>query len=370
VARIVSIEGGRAVPLTEEKFLDESALQRLLEETPELITLDDVETAPLPLLTIGREVPLGGLSLDLLFIDASGRLTAVEAKLRRNPEIRRQVVAQVIEYAAHLSAWSAEDVERQASHYLNARQTPEAFSGAPLCAALNRLTGTSSQSDLDEKELRARIAARLKQRDFRLIVAVDHIVDSLRAMASFLDRSSTFAFYLLEVQEHKAAGLHVASINLYGSAEGKQGHAVPDKAVWNEEKFFEALARQAGELRAGLVRDLYGFIHDNADAVVWGVGATEGSAGFGVRRGGEKFTIFNVTTRGKVWISLGSLNRRLPKEVRAQLLAKLRAIGLDAADSLLENPNAWLTYDVATVGSPELLSAFKTSILTLVEQIS
>jgi hypothetical protein len=62
-----------------------------------------------------RELPLrygsSNVFLDLLGVSATGRLVLVECKLWRNPEARREVVAQLFEYAALLSEWTNSDLE-------------------------------------------------------------------------------------------------------------------------------------------------------------------------------------------------------------------------------------------------------------------
>lgn len=53
----------------------------------------------------GREVGLGeagGISIDVLLLSESGRIGIVETKLAYNPQARREVVAQALEYAIHL----------------------------------------------------------------------------------------------------------------------------------------------------------------------------------------------------------------------------------------------------------------------------
>jgi hypothetical protein len=371
--RLVSIENGRATKLSEVKFLDEAALQRLLEESPELIALDEIEPGALPLLPIGREVQLAGQSLDLLYIDAAGRLTAVEAKLRRNPEIRRQVAGQVLEYGASLSKWGAEDVQRQAVRYLTDPRTPESWRALSLAEGLGRLNENSSnEPGLDEGELHSRIADALARNDLRLIIAVDRIVDSLRSLVAFVDASSTFAFYLLEVQEHQTNSLHLASINIYGGppADAKRatGNGASTRQDWDEEKFLERLEAQTRPLVTGFVQHLYAFIVERAEAVVWGTGVREGSVGFAVRREGEKFTIFSVTTGGKISISMGSLKKRINLEKRSAFLNALRDLGLNAPDHLLERHDAWLTLEVEALAEHTGLDQFKAAVLTLVEQ--
>lgn len=48
--------------------------------------------------------------LDLLGVTPAGRIVLVECKLWRNPQARREVVAQVPEYASLLQDWSYGDL--------------------------------------------------------------------------------------------------------------------------------------------------------------------------------------------------------------------------------------------------------------------
>ena len=50
-------------------------------------------------------------SLDLLFLDQDGILTLVEVKRSSDTRLRREVIGQILEYAANVCAfWSAEKV--------------------------------------------------------------------------------------------------------------------------------------------------------------------------------------------------------------------------------------------------------------------
>jgi len=49
-------------------------------------------------------------SIDLLFVNSEGMITIVETKLWRNPEARRKVVTQIIDYAKDLAKWSYSDL--------------------------------------------------------------------------------------------------------------------------------------------------------------------------------------------------------------------------------------------------------------------
>lgn len=58
-----------------------------------------------------REVPVGEAgNIDVLLVSDTGRVAIVETKLAYNPGARREVVAQVLEYATHLPSSSLDDL--------------------------------------------------------------------------------------------------------------------------------------------------------------------------------------------------------------------------------------------------------------------
>jgi len=360
VPRLVLIQDHHVVPVAERAFLDEAALQRLLEEDPELIALDDVDPNSSPLVPIGREVPLAGQSLDLLFLEASGRLTAVETKLWRNSEIRRTVVGQILEYAAHLMTWSVEDVERQAAHYLADSRTPDRFRGQPLGTALESVSGTpTSTEEAGENALQAKIADKLAARDTCLIIAVDRIVDSLRNTIAFVDSTSRFRMFLLEIQEYVAAdGMRMASIGIYGAARPRPGTTAGPRPSWDETRFLERLQSDSDSQSAAVVQDLYSFVQDEADSVIWGTGVNVGSAAFGVRRSGVRFAVFGLTTKGEVWVGLDTLIRHeVSEDARSFLVESLRSAGVNVRD------DQWSAFQARQLTDPSHLQGFKAAVL-------
>jgi hypothetical protein len=93
---------------------DEAWLQALLHSHPEIIPIGQIESDFTDLIPLCREMPLPPAGfLDNLFITRKGQLVLVEAKLRRNPEARRKVVAQALDYAAavfrmsYTASWKA-----------------------------------------------------------------------------------------------------------------------------------------------------------------------------------------------------------------------------------------------------------------------
>lgn len=104
-AFLIATDGG-ALPLERmvlgaDRGFDERWLQELLFAHPELVPLERIEPGAGSIVNLLREFALprssGLVFLDLLAVTRSGRIVLVECKLWRNPQARREVVAQLIE---------------------------------------------------------------------------------------------------------------------------------------------------------------------------------------------------------------------------------------------------------------------------------
>lgn len=96
-----------------DRGYDEAWLQDLLDHAPDLLPVEAVDDRVMPpLLSLGREIstPIG--SIDNLFISQNGYVVLVETKLWRNPEARRSVIAQILEYASHIRSWRYSDLDQ------------------------------------------------------------------------------------------------------------------------------------------------------------------------------------------------------------------------------------------------------------------
>ena len=102
--------------LVQEEYVNEDLLQTLLEKYPDLIPGDQInESDPRRWLLVSREVPVPGedgssrLSLDHLYLDQDAVPTLVEVKRSTDSRIRREVVGQMLDYAANgVAYWPVE----------------------------------------------------------------------------------------------------------------------------------------------------------------------------------------------------------------------------------------------------------------------
>ena len=90
---------------------DERWLQDLLFAHSELLPIEEIEPIFSGAVPVCRELPTRVGPLDLVYLNEQGLLTLVECKLWRNPEARRQVVGQILDYAQEISRWSFDEAK-------------------------------------------------------------------------------------------------------------------------------------------------------------------------------------------------------------------------------------------------------------------
>lgn len=106
--------GGSPRALSKIEFSSEGEIQDFVHRNPESLPIGEIDAAFLNPIPVCREMmtPVG--PLDNFMVTASGMPVLVECKLWRNPQARREVVGQVLDYAKELSRWTSADIEREA----------------------------------------------------------------------------------------------------------------------------------------------------------------------------------------------------------------------------------------------------------------
>jgi len=315
MAKILLMEGDHIRPVESSKFKEEAVLQGYLEQFPDLLPLDEVEDDPLPLLAIGREVPVPSGAIDLLFIDVSGLLTIVETKLARNPEVRREVIGQIIEYASFVCQWDADHVERQANQYLASRTNGET---RDLYQAL--------KSELNPEEVRAKLDDNLRKGRIRLVIAVDELVEPLRATVTFLNTFSTFDLLILQLRGFELdAAKHVFIPSLFGySAISK---TEKQRKLWDEESFLADARARRSPAEFEVIRELYD-VAVNTGRPQFGTGISGGSFTYRISADGKLWlSLITVYNYGGIQFSFGMLSwRGVPREILADFRDRVNAI--------------------------------------------
>lgn len=200
--------GDGLIELVEQHYDAEPVLQQLLAEHPQLLAGAEIDPdEPRRFLLVRREAPVAGLSLDHLFLDQDAIPTLVETKRRQDTRGRREVVAQMLDYAANVAThWTAEVLREWHAH---------------RCES----SGTKPEEDLtafehglaDDVTFWARAGENLIAGNVRLIFVSDTIPDGLRVIVEFLnERMSPTEVLAVEVRQFLAGGDQILQARLLG----------------------------------------------------------------------------------------------------------------------------------------------------------
>ena len=105
---MIEEERARVVPrVPQGEARREAVLRDLIVAHPDILPVHDLDPSYGRLITITRELSIPGVGfVDVLLMDEHGRLVVVECKLWRNPQARREVVGQILDYARELSRFA------------------------------------------------------------------------------------------------------------------------------------------------------------------------------------------------------------------------------------------------------------------------
>ena len=193
----VDRDGGRPevlqrVPLTSgvaQGSVDEARLQELLFDHPECLPIPAIDSAYADAVPICRELRVDAGSIDALFVNHLGRLTLCEFKLWRNPQARREVIGQILDYAKDLASLRYEDLQRQVSLAL-ARQ------GGNALFELVR----ERHPNVVEAEFVDNVTRHLRRGEFLLLIVGDGIREGVEKIVDFVQRHSGLHFNLALVE--------------------------------------------------------------------------------------------------------------------------------------------------------------------------
>jgi len=234
---IIREANGQHRVLESKPFSYEEVLKDSIIDLPSLVPLDSVTDEGVEFLILGEEWPAGTGRADVLLLGSDGVLTIVETKLSRNPEARREVVAQVLEYAAYLSESTIFDLQQRAEDfYRNSVKCPQPQKGRSFDENLEALLEEAG-SDVGVDSFKSSVEEHLRSGRIRLIVAVDEVGEQAQKIVTFVNAHSTFELYLLQVSAFEDGNeRHIFVPSLHGYARKVGGGGRPP-TVWNWDKY-------------------------------------------------------------------------------------------------------------------------------------
>jgi hypothetical protein len=286
--------------------------------------------APRRWLLISREMGIPGedaggarWALDHLFLDQDGVPTLVEVKRAVDSRARRDVVAQMLDYAANAVAyWPVEKIRTQFdSRCTKAGLEPE--------AELKTFLG----DDADAETFWSWVKTNLQAGKIRMIFVADLIAPELRRIVEFLnDQMDPAEVLAVEMRHYGASGLEKTLVSrVIGqtvAAERKKAAGVQSRRLLDEASFF-AHAEVWCETRVlTRVRRIYDWGRTHCD-IDWRRGRGRRKGSFHLCPKGTSSSIGYVESDGSVYFNMENLRKLSPFEdeaMRREMVTRLNEV--------------------------------------------
>ncbi len=345
---------GRLVEMSEEPYGSEADFQELLARYPNLLAGDQINsTEPRKWLLISREASLPSeengsdrWSVDHLFLDQDAIPTLVEVKRSSDTRIRREVVGQMLDYAANAVVyWPVEEIQAkfEASCSANGRDFEQELR-----------TFLSPSGDVETFWQNAKL--NLQAGKIRMLFVADEISNELRRIVEFLNEQMAPAEVLaVEIKQFVSRGSDQLYKSLVPRVHGQTEEAIARKTglrglhrQWDEASFFKELKSRTGPEEAEVARKILEWSRHKLPRFWWGKGKQDGSFYPVLDYNGEQYYPIAIWTYGKIEIQFQWLMTKPPfsdEQKRRELLNQLNAIpGVNIAEkSITKRPNIFLS---------------------------
>lgn len=326
--------------MEEAPYDSEALLQKLLADHPDLLAGDQIDLEePRRWLLVARGIAVPGeqggsgrWSLDHLFLDQDAIPTLVEVKRSTDTRIRREVIGQMLDYAANAVAyWPVEQIKATFEATCAARQVdPD--------ARVIGLVGAGTEAG----EFWQRVKTNLQAGRIRMVFIADEIPPELRRVVEFLNGQMDPAEVLaIEVKQFVGEGMKTLVPRVVGQTETarrKKDIGRAEVRQWDEASFFDDLRGKRGEREVAVARRLLKWANSRGLRIWWGRGKGDGSfLPVYDNRFGKNF-LFSVWTNGRIELQFQHM-RRPPFDrdtARKELAMRLSTIeGVSLPDAAL-----------------------------------
>ncbi len=317
------------VELNESEFVNERQFQELLENYPKLISGSQINPDnPRKWLLISREFGVpdeesgnNKWSLDHLFIDQDGIPTLVEVKRSTDTRIRREVVGQMLDYAANaVTYWSISEIRNKFENYCQENKLDSEIKIQELI---------DKNGDIDK--FWDTVDTNLKAGKIRMLFVADKIPKELQRIIEFLNEQMTPAEVLgVEIKQFSNGTIKTLVPRVVGrtsSAQIKKG--LSEYNQWTEETFYNELERKNGKISGDIVRKVIKHFENKVTRFWFGKGKRSGSIVPAVDLQTISHFPFAIWTYGKIEIYFQWYKDRPPFdniEKRKKILDRLNEI--------------------------------------------
>lgn len=351
---------GTLTEMSQAAYDSEDMLQGLLANYPDLLAGDQMDPeAPRRWLLVAREKSVPGdtdgptrWSLDHLFVDQDAVPTLVEVKRATDARLRREVVGQMLDYAANATAyWSVAEV-------IGAFEEGCRRRGEDSAETLVRFLGDEEQAGT----FWDRFVTNLRAGRVRLVFVADAIPPELLRVIEFLnEHMEPTEVRALEIRQFVGQGLKALFPRVLGQTARELRPRTRQK--WDRVRLIAELTRRNGDECATVAAKLLEWAETRRLRIWWGEGQRDGSLVAICDHNGATHILFAVWTYGRVELQFQHMRERplADERTRRELQARLNRInGVAIPDDALERrPSFPLGLLAEDKGFQQFTSAFE-----------
>jgi hypothetical protein len=337
---------GRLIEMVEQAYDSEDLLQELLAKYPSLLAGSQMDSEkPRRWLLVCREAQwpseedgASRWSVDHLFLDQDGIPTLVEVKRSSDTRIRREVVGQMLDYAANAVVyWPCEEIRSRFQS---------------RCEKLGRDAETEMNEflagEIDPGKFWDLVKTNLQTGRIRMLFVADEIPTELRRIVEFLNEQMKNAEVLaVEIKQFEGHGLRTLVPRVIGQtaeAERAKSSSGRGSRQWDEHTLFQELETKNGAEVTAVARKILDWAKGKMTRISWGRGSQSGSFVPILEHQNKEHQLFAVWSYGAVEIYFYWYQYKKPfdtKEKREELLRRLNQIpGVSLpAEAILKRPN-------------------------------
>ena len=284
----------------------------------------------------------GRWSVDHLFLDQDAIPTIVEVKRSTDTRIRREVIGQILEYAANAVVyWPIESIRAKFdAQYKDKEKDSQEI--------LSQFLGDNS----DLEQFWQKTKTNLQAGRVRMVIVADEIPSELQRIIEFLNGQMDPAEVLaVEIKQYVGRGLQTLVPRVLGQtveAIIKKTGGTRERKKWDEALFFKDLEKRSSTEEANVARKIYDWSKARQLRGWWGEGKHNGSFIPVIDHNGTGYTLIALWTYGSVEIQFQYMTTKYMKTKpfddeakRLELLHKLNEIpGISISEKFINlRPN-------------------------------
>ena len=363
---------GEIVEMNDQPYDSERLLQELLAKCPSVLAGDQTDGAARKWLFVTREAGIpdadGGTdrwSLDHLFLDRSGVPTLVEVKRSSDTRIRREVVGQMLDYAANaVLYWPLDTIRQRFEESCRSR-------GGEPDLEIADFVGVTGAADHESAVARfwESVETNLRAGKVRLIFAADSIPPELRRIVEFLNEQMNPAEVLaIEIRQYVGTGVRTLVPTVIRSLKRLTSAAERPAGQWNRESFIAALRERRGDEAVAVAQAIWDWSPKRCPLVWWGEGRKDGSCFLGISHQGVNYYPFAMWTYGRIQLQFQMLQQRgvQPESINTLIAALKEIPGVHMPD---DASNRYPAFEMSLLKQAELRSQFLKAIEGFVERV-